>query len=366
MAPGQWRHHDLHGQVSYPEWPQATKEFQVLRDNDINRPTVPVAYVHLSLQLAEERGFSADELVADLGFDAELLSHAEARIGLMDYGRLCLLVMHRCQEPGLGFEFGLRTNVTVHGFYGFGVMSQATVREAFEFAARFAPLRTPGWSLRLLETEQEARLIAEENVPFGKLRQYAQEMMLSSHANSYLPLLNVADKAELLFDCAEPAYFSKYASRLPPCRFNAGEIAISIPTAALERPIPTANAVTARLVGRHCEAEMTQLGLAEDWLSRVRSLLNRAARHYPSQDELARLMSMSTRSFRRKLKSHQVNYRALIDETRKREAIRLLEDPGRSLEEVAERVGFSSPSNLSRAFIRWTGIPPGQFRRQQK
>jgi AraC-like DNA-binding protein len=269
-------------------------------------------------------------------------------------------------EPALGYEFGLRNNLTTHGFYGFGVMSQLTVGDSLEFAVRFAPLRMPGWSLRLFIEGDRAVLEARETVPFGMLRQYALDMMLLSLFTSHHPFMAAPDAAELWFDCAEPPYFARYRERLPKVRFAAGANQIRFPAELLARPLATANAVTARLVARECEREMALLGHTEDLLERVRATLINESGRYPDLPTVAKRLYMSDRTLKRRLRQHAISFQQLLDEARKRDSIRLLEDRTLNLEEIASRLGYSASANFSRAFRKWTGLTPGAFRQQAR
>ncbi len=333
--------------------------------DELNKPCVPIAYLHLNLQLAEEHGVGKETLLAGMDAAAPLLDQPDAFIGLLDYGRVCLRAMEFTHEPAMGYEFGMRNNMTLHGFYGFGVMSQPSIREAITFAIRFAPLRLPGWSLQLEEEDEFAVVHCHEDVPFGLLRQYAQEMMLIGLLNSFQQFLPSRDTIELFFDCPEPEYHARYASRLPKCHFGSGRLAVRFPRAYLELPMVTANLVTARLVARECEREMALLGRTQSLVEQVRAEIRRTDNGYPDLEAVARRLYMSSRTLKRHLRTHQLSFRALLNEQRKRDSIRLLKDATLSQEEVAARVGYSAPANFIRAFRNWTGQTPGEFRRTQ-
>lgn len=331
--------------------------------DDLNNPTVPIAYVHLNMQLAEERGVRSERLLDGVAIDRALLDQPDALISLLDYGRICLRTMSLTGEAAMGYEFGLRNNMTLHGFYGFGVMSQPTVREAIEFGIRFAPLRLPGWALKLRIEGDSAYIQCVETVPFGMLRQYAQEMMLLGLFNSFEQFLPNRSEVEIWFHGTEPDYHGRYAHRLPPCRFATGDLRIRLPATHLATNLPTANLVTARLVARECEREMALLGRTQDVIEQVRAEIRLMDAAYPDLDAVARRLYMSPRTLKRRLKAHQLSFRELLNDQRQRDSIRLLEDRTLSIEEVAARVGYSAPANFVRAFRSWTGHPPGEFRR---
>lgn len=102
--------------------------------------------------------------------------------------------------------------------------------------------------------------------------------------------------------------------------------------------------------------------LKDDLPALVSGLLNEADDGYPSLASMARHMCMSPRTLKRRLRAHGVRFRQLLDGARFREAARLLEHSDLTVEQIALRLGYSSPANFSRAFRRWAGHPPGAFR----
>lgn len=82
----------------------------------------------------------------------------------------------------------------------------------------------------------------------------------------------------------------------------------------------------------------------------------------PKVEDIARGVGMSSRTLRRRLAERGLRYQDLVDETRKELAARMLTERWHSLGEIAFLLGFSEPSAFSRAFRRWTGRSPAQFR----
>lgn len=75
----------------------------------------------------------------------------------------------------------------------------------------------------------------------------------------------------------------------------------------------------------------------------------------------ARSLGMSTRTLQRRLKFCGVDFEELLDETRRSEAIRLICEDVYSMTDIAFRVGYSDSAHFTRAFKRWTGVPPSRF-----
>jgi AraC-like DNA-binding protein len=78
--------------------------------------------------------------------------------------------------------------------------------------------------------------------------------------------------------------------------------------------------------------------------------------------EVARVFHMSARTLQRRLEEEQTRFTEVLDRARLDLARRLLADPALPLADVAFRLGFADLAAFSRAFKRWTGKPPGQWR----
>lgn len=85
-------------------------------------------------------------------------------------------------------------------------------------------------------------------------------------------------------------------------------------------------------------------------------------RGVPSQSEVARHFGMSERTLQRRLKEEGCVLQSLFEETRRQLAELYLGEPRLALYEVAMLLGYSEPSAFFRAFRRWTGRTPEQFR----
>ena len=84
----------------------------------------------------------------------------------------------------------------------------------------------------------------------------------------------------------------------------------------------------------------------------------------PSIGELAEHLCISARTLQRRLKQQEYSYSRLTDEVRHTEALRLLATSAKRLTDVAQDLGFSEASSFQRAFTRWQGCSPSQYRSQ--
>ena len=84
-----------------------------------------------------------------------------------------------------------------------------------------------------------------------------------------------------------------------------------------------------------------------------------------SREKVARSLAMSESAFQKKLKAAGTSYQELLDDTRTELAKHHLSDPDMSVDEVAYMLGFSDCSNFTRAFKRWLGVSPREYRKSQ-
>jgi AraC-like DNA-binding protein len=132
--------------------------------------------------------------------------------------------------------------------------------------------------------------------------------------------------------------------------------------AALERAMRLADAKTVAAVAPLVDAALPAPGRP--------SFAERVAAHLASSlpgdcdaADTARALHMSARTLHRRLEQEGARFGEVLDEVRLDLARRLLTDQSLTLGEIAMRLGFADLATFSRAFKRWTGQPPGQWRR---
>jgi AraC-like DNA-binding protein len=104
----------------------------------------------------------------------------------------------------------------------------------------------------------------------------------------------------------------------------------------------------------------------DDLLARCKAiLLETLPAGASSEAGMAARLHMSRRTLQRKLAGRSTAYKKLVDDTRRELALRFIEDPQRSLADITFELGFSQQSALTRAFRRWTGTAPSDWRERR-
>lgn len=334
--------------------------------DDLDKPVIPAAYGQLVLEVAARSGARREEVLQGLGIAPAVLEAVDGRVTLMQISLLMLRALKLSGNPGLGCEIGIDSSLTSHGFVGFGLLGHPTLRQTIEFGIRFVLLRTPFFSMRLVEDPPCAVVEVSERIPFGPLRQVAFDLFLCGIARM-IPVLTAGQLSldrdvELWFDYAEPDYFARYRQHLPALRFSMPANQLRIPARALDLPLKTANLEAASLATQQCERELAVLGFGPDFVGRVRAAIVNQGNGYPDLEAVAGRLSVSSRTLKRRLQESGTSYQKLLDEIRKRDSIQLLNNPSLSISTIANRIGFDDPANFTRAFRGWTGKTPRGFR----
>lgn len=105
---------------------------------------------------------------------------------------------------------------------------------------------------------------------------------------------------------------------------------------------------------------VTETGAA----ARVRRVLaGRISRGDATLEEIGRSLGWSPRSLQRRLQEEGTSYQEILDDVRREAAESYLRGSGLSCSEVGYLLGFSEPAAFTRAFKRWRGTTPLEFRR---
>lgn len=266
----------------------------------------------------------------------------------------------------LPLRVGASMRADDYGPFGFAWKSAPTLRGSFERAERYGLVLTSvsvyevescfGGAFMHLHREGDRRL----GMRLSNEATLASIAAISREVSSR-PFRPVAVylKHDAPADVAEHgAYFEC------PVHFGADRDALRVSTETLRTPNRVGDAAIAAFFDTLLEAE---IGTLDDTVPLDRRVLDRVSialsGGVPALTDVARDLGMSGRTLQRRLAGEGTSFQALVDEARRRLALRILrDDPGATLTEVTFMTGFSDQSAFTRAFKRWTGTTPGAFR----
>jgi len=144
-----------------------------------------------------------------------------------------------------------------------------------------------------------------------------------------------------------------------PVQFNAGQCALAFPSRWLEHPV----AVADPLLHRHLKQQADAMHRDSDFASEVRRLVSGTIAHRASTAaHVAKLLGMHEKTLNRRLLEAGLTFRHVRDHARYAMAQQLLTNTSMTIAEVAASLGYTEASAFVRAFTRWAGTTPGQWR----
>jgi len=148
-----------------------------------------------------------------------------------------------------------------------------------------------------------------------------------------------------------------------PVRFGTGENSLVLAAALLNMPCLRADPALLAVLDRYAADRLERAPRTTSFADRARAILLEELRDgEPSVDRLATRLKTSVRTLNRALAAESLSYRKLLDHLRHEQACRHLTDGRIAIAEVAFLLGFSELSAFYRAFKRWTGQTPADFR----
>jgi AraC-like DNA-binding protein len=127
----------------------------------------------------------------------------------------------------------------------------------------------------------------------------------------------------------------------------------------------TAKAGLYQILDRYAQRLLETLPANKRLGDRVRELIAvELAGGDPSEVCVARRLHMSARTLRRRLRQEGISHRSLLEQLRQDLAVLYLKEKGLAVSEAAFLLGFANTSAFHKAFKRWTGRTPVEYRKQ--
>lgn len=150
-----------------------------------------------------------------------------------------------------------------------------------------------------------------------------------------------------------------------PVLFRCETNALVIERSLMERHVPAADQQLYLIMKRYLDQVLSEIPQEDSLFAAVRKAIAESMRDgNPQLARVAKTLAMSPRTLQRRLKESGLDFKKLVEDTRRRFAATYLRDRGNTLGEVAFLLGYSEVSAFNRAFKRWTGSTPLAYRRE--
>ncbi len=331
---------------------------------DSPRSAIDSDFASLLLSGVRAAGYDVDRILKRAGIEASDLEARGGRLPQAKFARLISIVTRvtrdefwllgsRPIKPG---SFRLMCRLMIHC---------RNLREAVRLGCQFYHVVSDDFVIRLAEGPRDASLFVTDNVPDPKRRRmlngavllFAYSLMCWL-AGRRLPLNTV----HYTF-AEEPFSLELEALYRAPLFFNQSRTEIRFDAELLDLPIMPDEQRLRRFFASMPKALMVRYRDESSIAERVRGIIRRNLKRSLSLEDIARMIEVSPQTLRRRLlEEENLGFQEIKDRLRRDVAEHLLKRSHVPLEEIGASLGFAEPSTFHRAFKRWTGFAPGDFR----
>ncbi|MCP5158415.1 MAG: AraC family transcriptional regulator [Gammaproteobacteria bacterium] len=326
----------------------------------------PVAFVWAIVAAYQRYGKNPVHALQRAHITPELLSNPTNRVTGSQMEILFGIAIRELDDEALGW-FSRRLPWGTYGMLCRASLSSPTLEVALKRWCRHHCLLTDDITLLFSVTRAAASITIQANQDLGEMEEFCFATLfryILGYAcwavNSRIPLL----EARFPFDA--PEHIGVYQVLFPGALYfgcQAAQISFNAEYAALS--IRRDDRALNKMLQQALPLTMFPYRRDRLLVQRVRELLKMHPDSGYTGESLARDLHVSPRTLHRQLQEEGASLQALKDEVRREKAIDLLNRTSRPIKQIALAVGFLNEKSFSRAFKKWTGIPPESFREQR-
>jgi AraC-like DNA-binding protein len=332
--------------------------------DDPSKPILIAAYGRAIATALEQRGISAPEVFDRAGVPLSTTSDPMRRMSNTDVTALFRESVEVTNDPYFGLFVADNLHIgTLHAL-GLALLVSSSLRDFCIRLCNYYHLVSQNVEITLVENAEEAILNVEvlnPDICWETVDAFAAMMVRLMRAVGDPQL--VPRRVELIRP--QPAQGDGPYREYFHCDvlFDQADIRICLSPSVMDVPLPGASRELAEIHDRTAMEYLEKLG-RRDISSRMRAaVVDILSTGMVSKQKIADRLNMSPRNLEVKLARENTNFQQVLDTTRQSLAAGYIEQSSISITETAYLLGFSDAANFTRAFKRWTGKSPLEFRK---
>jgi AraC-like DNA-binding protein len=320
-------------------------------------------------EVAARAGVDRTELLAAARIDAGLLDAVDARIDFDDFARFQTVAIDLTGDEALGLHVAENATEAAFDLVAHLIAHAPTLRAGIELCLRFQRLFTDDSELTLTEEDDLARIRLDYRRATPRSDRMHAEFVMVGVLRLVRTFAGAVPVCAARFEHPRPDHHHEYGRIFGGAeRFRQPMTAIELERKFLERPGQYYHAELYDVLRAQADRALLRVTRGVSHADRLRQYLLAhppIGATTPDMAAVARELGMSVRSLRRRLADEGASYKVLFDEALAVAAMRMLGDSRRTIQDIALAMGFSDPSAFHRAFKRWTGMTPVQYRSRE-
>ena len=327
--------------------------------------TISIDFVHEALACIRDRGVDQVPLLIQAGISPDLLHLPLSRVSSSQFGMLWHLIAKTLDDE----FFGMDSHPMKSGSFTLlchAVIGADTLERALRRALRFFRVVLDDIAGELRRDGATARIVLSDLPSPGQpKRAFAYgTLLIMLHGLACWLIGRRIPLQEACFRCPEPSFSQEWRilfSRT--LRFEQPHSGIAFPAEYLDMETVQGE----RSMKEFLRSAPANFLVKYKNSATLSAKIRRHLRDLPPADwpdfaTVARQFKTSAATLRRRLDDEGQSYRSITDDLRHDLAIALLSDTDHSVIDIALQLGFAEPSAFYRAFRKWTGGRPGEYR----
>jgi AraC-like DNA-binding protein len=321
-------------------------------------------HVRAAVEAAQLRGVSAETLLSHAGLGVDVLADGYAWLPVQGLDRVMQAAVALTHDPAFGLHWGSRSSMTQFDLASPMVAHAPSLRVAIESLLRFQSILSDRPELLFVERERSAVFHFAPLAVTDEGHRVRADLAVSAFRRM-LKVAGVPPSAifRVTLAHARPSYADEYARVMErEVEFDQLAPSLEFDRGVLDRPLLLGNTELHRALDSQASSLRARLLAQDSFELRLARQIRLALPEIPSMQAVASSLGMSERSLRRRLSELGSSYSAVVEQTRRELACDLLCHPAHGTARVAQALGFANVSAFHRAFKRWTGQTPAEFR----
>lgn len=305
------------------------------------------------------------KILGQAGITMEATRDPYASISLSAFTELLERTASLVAIPHLGMKIGHELDPANWGAFGFLMMNAPTVWTCLTCLERFIPPWQSGTHVQTVRGDGIARIEYEIMNPAVRHRDQDAELSLSVLINHIRRATRGAVKPISISlvhaPLASRTAYERYLGVWPD--FEAATNAVWFDEHDMEVPNEAADLRLYNVISRHLEDQAREIAHPPDIVASIEDHIRaRLAGSAPGLNAVASTLGIGARTLQRRLIAAGTGYSDIVERVRREEAVRYLESTRAEVKQIAYSLGFADASAFIKAFKRWTGCAPGQYR----
>lgn len=305
-----------------------------------------------------------DAFLHSIGVDPHSVQSPDARIPVDTYLHIQDGAAEYIHDPYLGLHMGEFAEAGSWSILGYVMMNCKNLGEAFEKSGKYS--RIIG---NMIEARADLRFNKIHVVVFTpphapKMTRHCYESTLSSSVRMMRVLTGVhLCPLEVTFAYPRPESTAEYDRVFGcPVKFGQKENSMTLDWGIVNTPVRMANPDLLAHFEQYAQTLLDEMQRKDEHTRAVtRIILSRLDDESLSIEKVAREMAVSVRTLQKRLEEEGVVFSDLLREVRQRLAQKYLRE-NYSVEQITYLLGFSEPSVFRKAFKKWSGVTPREYR----